>query len=707
MHVCFTTYGPWQGNAGLLRPKGLGAALIDLGVEVTYLVDDMPANRGDLGLHPHARIAWVPRSRSAAQVVTRRQVLRKVAPDVVHLLNPHAKSLAAVGGRRGLRILADWDEPPVLRPFGPARMTLERALDVWLRRRADHHVACTKWLQERFRRLYDLDVAYIPHGTYLQAFEPSTSPFAEPTAVYLGSFLPQWDHDIVFEAARLLAEQGIKPPIAFVGDGPDRARWEAFAQRHELTNVRFLGWMEHAVLQRHLRHAHVALFPIRDTDLNRSRCPSKLFAYAQAGRPVIANRVGEVPEILGPAATYIEPTPAAFAAAIAEAMSQPDLPDVDFEPQRHAYADRARRMLAVLDEPERPLRVLVNGVAARIGGGGTYLREQAGALAALDGLELTIHATGDVADGLADRRNVRVVSHPRRPLPVRLLWEQVALAWESRRHDVVWSTGNFALLLTRRPQLLTAQNIWYFATPAPGSPRPALRFRVMTALQRPLARASVRRATHVVAVSGTMAGAMGARSNGHTTVVPNAAPQVEAAAASPAPAESYVLAVGHDLAHKDWERLIEAVAGDEQLPALVIAGDCSSARRAQLQARVAPGRLVLLGAVADRAELTALYRGARAVVVHSHLESFGLTACEALSLGCSVAASDIPAHREVCGGAAHLYDPSSVMALRAAVGQAVAAPPAALATWAWPHSWQSGARRLAAILHELGEPCAS
>lgn len=351
MHVCFTTYGPWQGNAGLLRPKGLGAALIERGVQVTYLVDDLAANRGDLGLHPAAQVAFVSRSRSVSQLLTRRRVLRAVDPDIVHLLNPHAKSLAAVGGLRRMQIIADWDEPPVLRPFGMSRLWLERALDVWLRHRADHHVACTRWLQERFRLLYGLEVPYIPHGTYLERFAESVSPFSEPTAVYLGTFLPQWDHDIVFEAARLLAAEGIRPSIAFVGDGAERSRWESFVERHELGNVRFLGWMEHAELQRHLAHAHVALFPIRDSELNRARCPSKLFAYAQAGRPVITSRVGEVPEILGERATYVEPTPQAFAAALREAMRETDLPDVDFRPERHSYADRAERLLAVLRAP--------------------------------------------------------------------------------------------------------------------------------------------------------------------------------------------------------------------------------------------------------------------------------------------------------------------------------------------------------------------
>lgn len=358
-------------------------------------------------------------------------------------------------------------------------------------------------------------------------------------------------------------------------------------------------------------------------------------------------------------------------------------------------------------DPSRPLHVLVNGVAARIGGGVTYLIEQAGALAALDGLQLTIHVTGNVADGLAERPGVRVVSHARRPLPLRLLWEQVMLAWEARHHDVVWSTGNFALLCTRTPQLLTAQNIWYFAVPRPGSPRPSLQFRCLTALQRPLARASVRRATHVVAVSQTMAVAMSAVRAARVTVVPNACPKTESAVPSSAPVEQYVLAVGHDLPHKDWERLIAGVACDEYLPPLVIAGDCTPARRAELEQRVPDGRLFLLGAISDRAQLSALYRGARAVVVHSHLESFGLTACEALSLGCAVAASDIPAHREVCGDAAHLYDPASATALAEAVQRAVAAPPAELAAWRWPHTWHSGAQRIDAVLRELTAPCAS
>jgi glycosyltransferase involved in cell wall biosynthesis len=348
-----------------------------------------------------------------------------------------------------------------------------------------------------------------------------------------------------------------------------------------------------------------------------------------------------------------------------------------------------------------PLRVLVDGVAARVGSGGaTYLVEQVAALAALDGVALTVHVTGQLAEHVASGPRVRVVGHPPRPLPVRLLWEQTLLAREARRHDVVWATGNFALLLSPRPQLLTAQNIWYFATPGPAAPRAPLASRALTALQRPLARASVRRATGVVAVSATMAHAIG----GDVAMVPNALPALPEDGASGVASESYVLSVSHDLAHKDWDRIVEGVADAPELPPLVLVGDFPERRRAALADRMRSGRVLALGAVSDRARLAALYRGASCVVVHSHLESFGLTACEALSVGAPVAASNIPAHREVCRDAAHLYDPGSALALRDAVRAALVAPPPGAWTWSWPYSWPAGAHQLRAILERISRP---
>lgn len=67
------------------------------------------------------------------------------------------------------------------------------------------------------------------------------------------------------------------------------------------------------------------------------------------------------------------------------------------------------------------------------------------------------------------------------------------------------------------------------------------------------------------------------------------------------------------------------------------------------------------------AELVRLICGARAVLMPSFAEGFGLPVVEALALGIPVIASDIPAHREVSQGMARLVDPVDGLAWRDAI----------------------------------------
>jgi glycosyltransferase involved in cell wall biosynthesis len=66
-------------------------------------------------------------------------------------------------------------------------------------------------------------------------------------------------------------------------------------------------------------------------------------------------------------------------------------------------------------------------------------------------------------------------------------------------------------------------------------------------------------------------------------------------------------------------------------------------------------------------DLSALYSAATALVFPSYTEGFGLPTVEAMSCGCPVIASDAPALREVCGGAAIHVPPCDVSALVASL----------------------------------------
>jgi glycosyltransferase involved in cell wall biosynthesis len=364
------------------------------------------------------------------------------------------------------------------------------------------------------------------------------------------------------------------------------------------------------------------------------------------------------------------------------------------------------------------LRVLVNAVSARVGGGGTHVVSQLAALDALEEVDLTIHATGLVAERLARAcPRARIRAERPRGLVRRVLWEQTVLALGARKYDVVYLTGNFGLLVSPRPQIVLIQNAWYFTDSVRDFRKHhcSRRMRARLAVESLAVRASIRRADCVIAISEAAGRAVEADLGplSHVHVVPSAAPAL-ADLGSPTesaidlPDARYALVVAHDGPHKELDRLVEAFAAHDDLPHLVVAGGCTAGRLAALRGRLAQqgaqDRMTFLGQVDDPVAVAALYRSARCCIAHSRLEAFGLTPAEALSLGVPVVASDIDAHREVCGGAATYYPVDDMHALMAAVRDSVRRPGAALAPApVLDRTWTENAHELAGLLRAVAE----
>jgi glycosyltransferase involved in cell wall biosynthesis len=129
----------------------------------------------------------------------------------------------------------------------------------------------------------------------------------------------------------------------------------------------------------------------------------------------------------------------------------------------------------------------------------------------------------------------------------------------------------------------------------------------------------------------------------------------------------FVLAVGSRNPTKNLARLAEAwqLLGRADVRLAVVGGANARVFDAQATALALPG-VVDLGVVSDPA-LKAFYERALAFVFPSLYEGFGLPPLEAMACGCPVAASAIPAVREVCGDAAIYFDPLSPQAIAGAL----------------------------------------
>lgn len=109
----------------------------------------------------------------------------------------------------------------------------------------------------------------------------------------------------------------------------------------------------------------------------------------------------------------------------------------------------------------------------------------------------------------------------------------------------------------------------------------------------------------------------------------------------------------------------------------------------------------------DDGDLAVAYGKARAVILPSFVEGFGLPLVEALARGATVIASDIEAFREIGGSRVRYFEPRDSAGLAALVSGMVPAPPpdrcAGTERFSWP-SWEDSTRSMLAALTRLCPP---
>lgn len=139
--------------------------------------------------------------------------------------------------------------------------------------------------------------------------------------LYVGNLEPYQGIDLLLAAFRHAASQRPDLFLAIIGGPSRQAHYEHQARHLGLDGrVFFLGPRPFDALDRHLAEADVLVCP-RIRGLNT---PMKIFAFLDAGRPVLATDLPTHSQILTPqVAMLAPPTPAAFGAAMIRLTADP------------------------------------------------------------------------------------------------------------------------------------------------------------------------------------------------------------------------------------------------------------------------------------------------------------------------------------------------------------------------------------------------
>lgn len=158
------------------------------------------------------------------------------------------------------------------------------------------------------------------NGVSREEFEPVTVGSDATDLLFLGE-LREWIKgiDTLLDAVALLRDQGRAVTATLIGDGPDRAALAARIERLGLSPAVTLPGALPA--RQAFMRGRIMVVSSRAESL-----PYVVLEAAAAGKPLIATRVGGIPEIYGPLADRLVPAgdPKALAAAIAQTLAAPE-----------------------------------------------------------------------------------------------------------------------------------------------------------------------------------------------------------------------------------------------------------------------------------------------------------------------------------------------------------------------------------------------
>lgn len=312
MKFVFINTGNKKQNAGIVTCLGLGRQLALKGHDVSILINDDPMTMKEFGdAYEGVRFIYSKTGTGKEHVSKLMKLLAAKDIDYVHCMGAsssvfHPALIAKKVFRKKFRLIVDFeDRQSLLVPEG-IRDRMEK-YEKQAILNSEIVFCASNDLRLFYEKTFRIRAHYLPLGIDVAVsnnkVQTATPNKNEIVIGYIGSLLNAYKEqlDYLIDA---LAHYYTSPSLREIrlniaGTGEMMAYYQEKVKKLNLEKViTFYGFVPDNDLPAFYSKINVWAFYLPDTDINRYRCPFKVFMYASTCLPIAASKVGEVQLLL-------------------------------------------------------------------------------------------------------------------------------------------------------------------------------------------------------------------------------------------------------------------------------------------------------------------------------------------------------------------------------------------------------------------------
>ncbi|MCX7918246.1 MAG: glycosyltransferase family 4 protein [bacterium] len=147
-----------------------------------------------------------------------------------------------------------------------------------------------------------------------------------PVIIYHGQMDLGTYADQLVHAAPLVLEKFPTTQFLIVGGGDKLPQLKQLAEKLQITpHMIFTDYVHQEAIPEYIAAADIAVACFEDNEITHGKSPLKIAEYLAMGKPIVASRVGDIPNMLGNAGILVNPNDVkALSGGIIELLNNPD-----------------------------------------------------------------------------------------------------------------------------------------------------------------------------------------------------------------------------------------------------------------------------------------------------------------------------------------------------------------------------------------------